>query len=160
MPLDWWLTINRMISHRICTWFSCFLFFLCLYQFCCWIHVVDSPIFLRVASLAIVWLPQCQWRNPEGCGVKWTVVIPNKVPKQSLTVDEKTSDWRNANIAPVFKNGNRDISENYRPAPLCKIMEHVTCSHRLDVIWTNMVFILFSTRFQKILFLRDMTVTI
>ena len=44
-----------------------------------------------------------------------------------------SSNWRNANVAPVFKKGNRDLSENYRPVSLtcvcCKIMEHIICTH-------------------------------
>ena len=27
---------------------------------------------------AILWLPQCQWSNPEGCGLKWLVQNHNK----------------------------------------------------------------------------------
>ena len=44
-------------------------------------------------------------------------------------------DWRNANVTPVFKKGDRHLAENYRPVSLttvsCKIMEHIICSHML-----------------------------
>ena len=44
-------------------------------------------------------------------------------------------DWRNANVTPVFKKGDRHLAENYRPVSLttvtCKILEHIICSHML-----------------------------
>ena len=44
-------------------------------------------------------------------------------------------DWRNANISPVFKKGDRHQAENYRPVSLtsisCKLLEHILCNHIL-----------------------------
>ena len=41
-------------------------------------------------------------------------------------------DWRDANVAPIFKKGNRHMAENYRPvsltAVISKIYEHILCS--------------------------------
>jgi hypothetical protein len=52
---------------------------------------------------------------------------------QSLHLGELPKDWLNANISPLFKKGNRNIAANYRPVSLtcviCKILEHVICSH-------------------------------
>ena len=59
--------------------------------------------------------------------------ILSQIFNQSLLEGEVPSDWRNANVAPVFKKGNRDLAENYRPVSLtcvcCKIMEHIICLH-------------------------------
>ena len=57
---------------------------------------------------------------------------------QSLELGVLPQDWRCANITPLFKKGNRDVAANYRPVSLtsivCKIMEHVVCSH----IWKHL----------------------
>ncbi|XP_072048393.1 uncharacterized protein [Amphiura filiformis] len=41
-------------------------------------------------------------------------------------------DWKKANVVPVFKKGDRNKAENYRPISLtsvtCKLLEHVICS--------------------------------
>ena len=53
----------------------------------------------------------------------------------SLDTGTLPLDWRNANVTPVFKKGDRHLAENYKPVSLtsvsCKIMEHIICSHRL-----------------------------
>ena len=41
-------------------------------------------------------------------------------------------DWKSANVVTIFKKGNRNNPENYRPVSLtsivCKIWEHIVCS--------------------------------
>ena len=53
----------------------------------------------------------------------------------SLDTGTLPLDWRNANVTPVFKKGDRHLAENYRPVSFtsvsCKIMEHIICSHML-----------------------------
>ncbi len=34
---------------------------------------------------------------------------------QSLKIDTLPEDWLKANIAPIFKKGNKNLAENYRP---------------------------------------------
>ena len=55
---------------------------------------------------------------------------------QSLDTGELPRDWSLANVAPIFKKGNRVLAENYRPVSLtcitCKLFEHIVCRHILD----------------------------
>ncbi len=53
--------------------------------------------------------------------------------QQSLSTGEVPEDWTKANVAPIYKKGNKNLAVNYRPVSLtcicCKVMEHVLCSH-------------------------------
>ena len=53
----------------------------------------------------------------------------------SIDTGSLPSDWRDANISPVFKKGDRHLAENYRPVSLtsisCKLLEHILCSQNL-----------------------------
>jgi hypothetical protein len=53
----------------------------------------------------------------------------------SLNHGELPNDWRDANVSPVFKKGDRHLVENYKPVSLTsvtsKILEHIICSHLL-----------------------------
>ena len=52
---------------------------------------------------------------------------------QSLLSETLPSDWKTANITPVFKKSNRSLASNYRPISLvcvaCKLLEHCIVSH-------------------------------
>ncbi len=51
---------------------------------------------------------------------------------QSITTGELPEDWRNANIPPIFKKGDRHIMSNYRPVSLtcvCCKLEYIICHH-------------------------------
>ena len=58
-----------------------------------------------------------------------------KMFQASVDSGSLPSDWRNANISPVFKKGDRHLAENYRPVSLttvlCKLLEHIICGHLL-----------------------------
>ena len=45
----------------------------------------------------------------------------------SLSIGEVPSDWRQANVIPVFKKGEKYLASNYRPVSLtcicCKVLE-------------------------------------
>ena len=45
-------------------------------------------------------------------------------------------DWRHARVSPIFKKGNKNNAENYRPVSLtsiiCKIAEHIIVSQMYD----------------------------
>ena len=53
----------------------------------------------------------------------------------SVDTGSLSSDWRDANISPVFKKGDRHLAENHRPVSLtsikCKLLEHILCSQIL-----------------------------
>ena len=54
----------------------------------------------------------------------------------SLDTGVVPSDWKKANVTPVFKKGDRNKAENYRPISLtcicCKLLEHVITSHIMN----------------------------
>ena len=55
---------------------------------------------------------------------------------KSLKTGYLPSDWRDANITPIFKKGDKHLAENYRPVSLtsvsCKLLEHIICRHMLN----------------------------
>jgi hypothetical protein len=55
---------------------------------------------------------------------------------QSLQQGSLPHDWLKANVAPIFKKGNKNLAANYRPVSLtcicCKVMEHIICKHMLN----------------------------
>ena len=50
-------------------------------------------------------------------------------------------EWKEANIIPLFKNGSRNKSENYRPVSLtsviCKLLERLIKDHLVDFLVKN-----------------------
>ena len=60
---------------------------------------------------------------------------------QSLEEGVIPEDWSNALITPVFKKGNVHSAANYRPVSLtcvlCKLLEHIVCSHVLTFMESN-----------------------
>ena len=61
--------------------------------------------------------------------------IVHTIFTQSLDTGELPRDWSLANVAPIFKKGNRVLAENYRPVSLtcitCKLFEYIICRHIL-----------------------------
>ena len=59
-----------------------------------------------------------------------SVCIPlSMIFNESLEIGETPEDWRNANVTPIFKKGNRNDPANYRPVSLtsqvCKVLESI-----------------------------------
>ena len=62
--------------------------------------------------------------------------------RKSLDEGDIPEDWRCANISPIFKKGNRNHAENYRPVSLiqvCKIFEAVIRDGIVHHLESNML---------------------
>jgi len=63
------------------------------------------------------------------------------------------SYWKEANVTPLFKKGNKHLAENYRPVSLtstvCKIMETIVKRKVMDHMETKKLIFSTSTRFSK-----------
>ena len=61
--------------------------------------------------------------------------------QSSLTTGIVPTDWKHANVAPIFKKGERYLPGNYRPISLtsipCKILEHILVSSILKYCEEN-----------------------
>ena len=59
----------------------------------------------------------------------------------SLDQGKVPNDWKDANIIPIFKKGNKTKAENYRPVSLtsitCKLLEHIIHSNIMDHLDKN-----------------------
>ena len=59
----------------------------------------------------------------------------------SLQRGEVPSDWKKANISPIFKKGSKSIAANYRQisltAVLCKLMESLIRDHVMSYLMEN-----------------------
>ena len=53
--------------------------------------------------------------------------------RRSIQTGQLPADWQSANTSAVFKKGDRNKAENYRPASLTsvarKLLEHIVCRH-------------------------------
>ena len=62
-------------------------------------------------------------------------------------------DWRRANIAPIYKKGERYKPSNYRPVALtsitCKIIEHIICSSIMNHLDSNNILYKFQYSFRN-----------
>ena len=56
--------------------------------------------------------------------------------QQSLATGEVPKDWRSANVAAIFKKGDKHQASNYRPVSLtslsCKLLEHIVFKNVMD----------------------------
>ena len=66
------------------------------------------------------------------------IISPALTRIYQLSLDTRTvpTDWKTANIVPVFKKGDKSTASNYRPVSLtsicCKLQEHIICSNIMD----------------------------
>ena len=58
------------------------------------------------------------------------------ISQKSVDTGELTEDWRDGNVALVFKKGYRHVPENYRPVSLTSViskkLDHIICHHMLN----------------------------
>lgn len=66
--------------------------------------------------------------------------ILTQIFRKALSSETTPSDWRQANVTPIFKKGQKYLASNYRPVSLtcvcCKLMEHIvvsSISRHLDI---------------------------
>ena len=61
--------------------------------------------------------------------------------EKSLREGEVPQDWKKANVAPIYKKGERYCAANYRPVSLTcissKLMEHIVTKHLITFLETN-----------------------
>ena len=64
----------------------------------------------------------------------WDTIAPilQVIFTRSFKTGKLPSDWKKANVVPVFKKGSKQLPVNYRPVSLtcicCKLMEHIIVS--------------------------------
>jgi hypothetical protein len=65
--------------------------------------------------------------------------------RQSMETGNLPDDWKKANIAPIFKKGDRSNPANYRPVSLtsiaCKMLEHIVASNVLEHLNCNNILV-------------------
>ena len=63
--------------------------------------------------------------------------------QRSLESSEVPDDWKEANVAPVFKKGEKYRAANYRPISLtsivCKLLEHIVASNMMTHLDLNSI---------------------
>ena len=66
------------------------------------------------------------------CSSKIAPVLAS-IFNESLAQGAVPDDWRQANVAPVFKKGEKNVAANSRPVSLtcicCQTLEHMKVSH-------------------------------
>ena len=71
----------------------------------------------------------------------------------SLQTGQVPNDWKEANIAPIFKKGDKHSPSNYRPVSLtciiAKYMEHILVSNMMKHLELNNILHPLQHGFQK-----------
>jgi len=74
--------------------------------------------------------------------------------QQSYERGELPADWKEARVTPIFKKGDRNVSENYRPVSLTcvssKLMEHVVSCHIMDHLDRHKILSAYQHGFRKL----------
>ena len=73
--------------------------------------------------------------------------------QKSLQTGEVPKDWRTADVAPIYKKGQKYVAANYRPVSLTcissKVMEHIVTSHIMKHANTNNILSDFQHGFRE-----------
>ena len=69
----------------------------------------------------------------EICHKIFTIIFQTSIDSETIP-----KDWKNANISPIHKKGDRTKASNYRPVSLtsvsCKLCEHIIHSHIVEFL--------------------------
>ena len=73
--------------------------------------------------------------------------------QQSLDTGVVPDDWKKANVAAVFKKGNKQVAANYRPVSLtcvsCKVLEHIVFRSVMDHVDLHKILVFFQHGFRS-----------
>lgn len=76
--------------------------------------------------------------------VNTTADILASIFQYSVDIGSLPSQWKLANIAPIFKSGDKSLPSNYRPVSLtsipCKILEHIVLHEMNEVLDSILVY--------------------
>jgi Reverse transcriptase (RNA-dependent DNA polymerase) len=100
----------------------------------CRTQLLDIQIKEQAASKKIGGLKAASAPAPDGIGslllktLKDLVTVPlTVIIRKSVSTDDVSEDWRQANVTPIYKKGAKTDPANYRPVSLtavsCKILE-------------------------------------
>ena len=74
--------------------------------------------------------------------------------QQSLDTGVVPDDWKMANVAAIFKKGDRQIASNYRPVSLtcvsCKILEHIVFHSIMNHVDWHQILVFFQHGFRAL----------
>ena len=85
-----------------------------------------------------------------------TVLAPifQVIFQQSLDTGQVPDDWKKANIAAIFKKGDKHLPSNYRPVSLtcvtCKVLEHIVFRSIMDHVDINKILVHFQHGFRAL----------
>ena len=92
-------------------------------------HYRKCDVIYRYLHIELIWCLLMVQYLQNNVIMKWTTRFIHFTLKDGVL----PSDWKKADVAPVFKKGAKDLAENYRPVSLtcvcCKILEHIISSH-------------------------------
>ena len=73
--------------------------------------------------------------------------------QKSIQTGEVPKDWRTADVAPIYKKGQKYVAANYRPVSLTcissKVLEHIVTSHIMKHTHTNNILSDFQHGFRE-----------
>ena len=98
--------------------------------------------------------------GPDGISARWLKETASQfVPAISLLFQASLSqgsvpdEWKRANVAPIFKKGDKQKAENYIPISLivilCKLQEHIISSQNMQHLDNNNILTDYQHGFRK-----------
>ena len=104
------------------------------------IHVTEDIIRKKLMSIRMDKAPGVDELVPRFlAALSHEISVPlSIIYNRSLREGEVPSDWRDANVSPIFKSGSRAVPGNYRPVSLtcvlCKVLETIIRDRLVDYL--------------------------